>query len=225
MNCNCCNQTQTRRCGEGDGEIKIYGQLVNSTLDTTLDDANCQANNKSYDTGHNDALAYAYQIHDGRFRADDENLPAHERFQDAINRRVTDITYDPNGGGVSTDPITIIENPYTHDDQGNLVPIGDCDCSWIPEILGASKDNYPNRKNELAAKDINGDGNPDNKNNVIDFILALAAEINNLQARVAALEAGSTNQCLWTVDSDNYICPRAQYNGVKGPGFYDTTVQ
>ena len=103
MNCNCCNQTQTRRCGEGDGEIKIYGQLVNSTLDTTLDDANCQANNKSYDTGHNDALAYAYQIHDGRFRADDENLPAHERFQDAINRRVTDITYDPNGGGVSAD--------------------------------------------------------------------------------------------------------------------------
>ena len=135
MNCNCCNCSKNNNsCGEDSSKIKIYGQLVNVTLDNSLDDANCAADNLDYATGHNDALAYAYQLHDGRFRADDENLPAHERFQDAINRRVTNISYDP------TTNTTIIEGNV------NIPGVSGGDSyndAWLKAIIGTTPAGQP----------------------------------------------------------------------------------
>lgn len=249
MNCNCCNCSNNNSMScedEKSSKIKIYGTLVNVTLDPKLKDDRdeqhdpCKANNWPNDIseeGHNGAIAYAYQLHDGRFRQDDENMAEWERFQDEINKRVTDIVYDETGGGVEDKPITIIENPYTHDDEGNLVPIGDCDCdpyddTWLKGVIGATPDNHDSRENELNAVDLypNGGNTPVHKNNIIDFILNLAAEVNDLRARVIALEeGGSANTCYWKVDSDNYLSPNntaigATCQGVRGPGFYDTTV-
>ena len=68
-------------------EIKIYGTLLNATVNQAIGDAN-----------HNDALGYAYQIYDDKFG---ENTPV-SNFQDNINRRVTAISY--------IDGITTIKN-------------------------------------------------------------------------------------------------------------------
>jgi hypothetical protein len=77
--------------------IKVYGTLVNHTLDSTLADET-----------HNDALMNAYQLFDGRFG----DSPLSNNFQDVINKRITDITFD---GGTTTienrDELT--ENHYT----------------------------------------------------------------------------------------------------------------
>lgn len=58
--------------------IKVYGTLVNGTLDTSVSD-----------NDHNDVLMNAYQLYDGRFGA----TPASANFQDVINKRLTGITY------------------------------------------------------------------------------------------------------------------------------------
>lgn len=228
MNCNCCNCSNNNAIScedEKRSKIKIYGTLVNVTLDQTLDDANCAADNQDYDTGHNDALAYAYQLHDGRFRADDEDLPAHERFQDAINKRVTDIVYDETGGGVDDDPITIIENPYTHDDNGDLVPIGACDCepyddAWLKDIIGTTPENEA-----TAAQQLQSDFDEES-GDIISYIRLLKQQICNLQEQIDQLSP-SGDTCYWQMDSsDNYLMPKPSCGcqGVKGPGFYDTTV-
>lgn len=233
MNCNCCNcSNQGRRCGEGDGEIKIYGQLVNATLDSTLDNAKCQADNKDYETGHNDALAYAYQIHDGRFRGNDDQLDPNERFQDAINRRVTNIDYDPENNE------TLIFNKETN--KWDVLKGCDCDPyddTWLkgqnPDskdgIIGANPDNYTTKKGDLYAKDLYPNGEKDEHdnpiqptkvNNVIDFILNLSAEIANLRGRIASLEAGQ-DTCLWMTSGDG-ICPKNTNAKVYSDnGFFD----
>jgi outer membrane murein-binding lipoprotein Lpp len=69
---------------EANKDIRIYGTLVNHTVNSALSDNN-----------HNDALAYAYQIYDDRFGAN----PNAANFQDAINKRVTAISYS---NGVTT---------------------------------------------------------------------------------------------------------------------------
>jgi len=38
MNCNCCNCSKGNSCGDN-SEIKIYGTLVNVTIDDKLKDA------------------------------------------------------------------------------------------------------------------------------------------------------------------------------------------
>lgn len=89
--------------------IKVYGTLVNHTLDSTLADET-----------HNDALMNAYQLFDGRFG--DSPLP--NNFQDVINKRITDITFD---GGTTTienrDPVE--ENHYTFVVNGDTNLNGD----------------------------------------------------------------------------------------------------
>ena len=230
MNCNCCNCSNNNAMScedEKHSKIKIYGTLVNATLDTTLDDANCAADNQDYDTGHNDALAYAYQLHDGRFRADDKDLPAHRRFQDDINRRITNIDYDPENNE------TLIFNKETN--EWEVLKACDCesyDDAWLKAVIGATPNNHESREGELNAVDLypNGGDTPVHKNNIIDFILNLAAEVNNLRARVIELEnGGGSGTCYWKVDSDNYLSPNnaaigATCQGVRGPGFYDTSV-
>ena len=73
-------------------EIKIYGTLVNATVNGEVADAN-----------HNDALGYAYQIYDDRFG---DSTPVNN-FQDNINKRVTAISY--------TNGVTTIKNNVVAD--------------------------------------------------------------------------------------------------------------
>jgi hypothetical protein len=81
---------------EANKDIRIYGTLVNHTVNSALSDNN-----------HNDALAYAYQIYDDRFGAN----PNAANFQDAINKRVTAISY--------SDGITIVNGDLVV--SGNLI--------------------------------------------------------------------------------------------------------
>ena len=53
--------------------IRVYGTLMNHTLDV----------NKS-DNNHNDALAYAYQLYDDRFG----EITAVNNYQDIINKYI-----------------------------------------------------------------------------------------------------------------------------------------
>lgn len=76
-------------------KIKIYGTLVNNTLDRSLSGGAFN----STDYSHNDALAYAKQLYDDKFG---DSTPV-ENFQDMINKRVTAIRYYEPG-------ITVIEN-------------------------------------------------------------------------------------------------------------------
>lgn len=103
--------------------IKVYGTLVNHTLDSTLADET-----------HNDALMNAYQLFDGRFG--DSPLP--NNFQDVINKRITDITFD---GGTTTienrDEVT--ENHYTLVVNGDTNLNGDV---HITEDLHVDGDTY-----------------------------------------------------------------------------------
>ena len=103
--------------------IKVYGTLVNHTLDSTLADET-----------HNDALMNAYQLFDGRFG--DSPLP--NNFQDVINKRITDITFD---GGTTTienrDEVT--ENHYTFVVNGDTNLNGDV---HITEDLHVDGDTY-----------------------------------------------------------------------------------
>lgn len=212
MNCNCCNcsKNNNNSCGEDSSKIKIYGQLVNVTLDNSLDDANCAADNLDYATGHNDALAYAYQLHDGRFRADDENLPAHERFQDAINRRVTNISYDPTTNTTTIEGnvnITGVSGGDTYDD------------AWLKAIIGTTPAGQPTSSALLQSDFTEESGD------IITYIRLLKQHICALEEQVAALQnALDTNTCLWKVDTDQYLAPNCNCRGVKGNGFYDTTV-
>lgn len=218
MNCNCCNCSSNSGCGDN-SEIKIYGTLVNVTLDNTLDDANCNADNKDYDTGHNDAIVYAYQIHDGRFRADDKDLPEHERFQDAINRRITNITFDPD-----TNTTNIEGNVTINGDE-----IGAYDDAWLKDIIGTTPEGE-----QAASDDLQDDFPGQESGDIISYIKLLKAKIDDLQRQINQLTPQPENTCYWEVDSDGYLQPNnteirktpcgCDCQGVRGPGFYDTTV-
>lgn len=88
---------------EANKKIRVYGTLMNHTLDRTISD-----------NTHNDALAYAYQLYDDRFGV----TPNVNNFQDVINKRLTAISY--------ADGVTTIENrdhsqgnPYMFVVKGN----------------------------------------------------------------------------------------------------------
>ena len=103
--------------------IKVYGTLVNHTLDSTLADET-----------HNDALMNAYQLFDGRFG--DSPLP--NNFQDVINKRITDITFD---GGTTTieNRDEVPENHYTLVVNGDTNLNGDV---HVTENLHVDGDTY-----------------------------------------------------------------------------------
>lgn len=65
-------------------DIRVYGTLVNHTLDTSIGDAQ-----------HNDKIVYAKQVYDDKFG---DSTPVNN-FQDIINKRVKNIT---SGEGTTT---------------------------------------------------------------------------------------------------------------------------
>lgn len=88
---------------EANKDIRIYGTLVNHTVNSALSDNN-----------HNDALAYAYQIYDDRFGAN----PNADNFQDAINKRVTAISYS-NGITTVNGDLVVSGNLVTETGEGS----------------------------------------------------------------------------------------------------------
>lgn len=73
--------------------IKVYGTLINHTQNT---DASMR------DSQHNDLIAVAYQLFDERFNPKKGSgangaVINIDRYQDIINKRLTALSYDPNG--------------------------------------------------------------------------------------------------------------------------------
>ena len=73
--------------------IKVYGTLINQTQNT--DSSMC-------DSQHNDLIAVAYQLYDERFtpkKGSGSNgaVINIDKYQDIINKRLTALSYDPNG--------------------------------------------------------------------------------------------------------------------------------
>lgn len=94
--CTCCCQSicpDTSISGNRSKYIKVYGTLLNHTLDVNKSNGNTSDNDY-----HNDAIALAYQLYDNRFFSSDTI----ENYQDMINKRLTAISYANN--------VTTIEN-------------------------------------------------------------------------------------------------------------------
>lgn len=85
-------------------EIKIYGTLLNATINAAIGDAD-----------HNDALGYAYQLYDNRFG---EETPI-DNFQDIINKRLTAISYADGITTIKNRPGTPDGIPYMFVVEGN----------------------------------------------------------------------------------------------------------
>lgn len=85
-------------------EIKIYGTLLNATINAAIGDAD-----------HNDALGYAYQLYDNRFG---EETPV-DNFQDIINKRLTAISYADGITTIKNRPGTPDGIPYMFVVEGN----------------------------------------------------------------------------------------------------------
>lgn len=233
MNCNCCNCSNNNEMSCEDGKlnkIKIYGTLVNATLDPSLKDDRdeehdpCKADNwpsNVSEEGHNSAIAYAYQLHDGRFRQDDDSMAEWERFQDEINKRVTNIEYDPETNTTTVEGDTHIWNLYIRKGD-QWIKIGDAasyDDSWLKDIIGTTPSGEQN-----ASELLQGDFDEES-GDIISYIRLLKQQICNLQEQINELiqQGGS---CLW-VECNGVggagVCPKNNKK-VYGPGFYDTEV-
>lgn len=99
--------------------IKVYGTLINQTQNT---------NPSMRDSQHNDLIAVAYQLFDERFNPKKGSgtngaVINIDRYQDIINKRLTALTYDPNG-----DLTSLYSNLYVSGDTnigGDLTVEGD----------------------------------------------------------------------------------------------------
>lgn len=115
-NCQCCCNSSCPNYAEPGMKgkhIRVYGTLLNHTLDVNKSNGN--TTDEDY---HNDALAYAYQLYDNRFGA----TPATANYQDVINKRLTAITYADGITTVGGD-LYVDGDIYYKDDNGNYVPV------------------------------------------------------------------------------------------------------
>lgn len=115
--------------------IRIYGTLRSWTVNKDIADFNptregcIKVRTSEKDgSGHDDAIALAYQLYDNRFRECDRNLNPWERFQDIINKRVTNIKFVSNAlchEWADAEAYTQIDGPiaiqYT-DENNNVNP-------------------------------------------------------------------------------------------------------
>lgn len=118
-----------------DRMIRVYGTLRNWTVNKDIADFNptregcIRVRTSEKDgSGHDDAIALAYQLYDNRFRECDGNLKPWERFQDIINKRVTNIKFVSKAHcheWADEEAYTEIDGPiaiqYT-DEDGNVDP-------------------------------------------------------------------------------------------------------
>lgn len=115
--------------------IRIYGTLRNWTVNKDIADFNptrqgcIRVRTSEKDgSGHDDAIALAYQLYDNRFRECDKSLKPWERFQDMINKRVTNIKFVSSAHcheWADKDAYTEIDGPIAiqySDEDGNVDP-------------------------------------------------------------------------------------------------------
>lgn len=113
-------------------EIRIYGTLVNNTIDNTIGKNEPDDKNQ-----HNDALAYAKQLYDDKFG----DTPNVNNFQDVINKRIKGITRkveNPNAGTYINENLYVDGTIYVKDANGNYVPLSFGDIISRIEALEAN---------------------------------------------------------------------------------------
>ena len=93
---------------EAKKEIKVYGTLVNYTLDSD-----------KADTEHHDAIAYAKELFDDNFGAS----PNTENYQDNINKRISKIKYDSSKPGTVVEGDLYVDGIIYMKKDGVYVPI------------------------------------------------------------------------------------------------------
>lgn len=238
--------------------IRIYGTLRNWTVNKDIADFNptrqgcIRVRTSEKDgSGHDDALALAYQLYDNRFRECDRDLMPWERFQDIINKRVTNIKFVSKANcheWADEEAYTEIDGPIAiqySDEDGNVDPENwkngsDTEPVILQEILkwfkekivefGDAITNINQNIQQLTNRIIT----LENKKCVTD--VAYDSNTNQLTIKYSDGSTkplqlnnggggGTGEPCLWEInpDDNNGIRPK---NGKKvyGPGFYDTEV-
>lgn len=147
-------------------DIKVYGTLVNHTVDNTIGDGQL----------HNDKLAVARQLYDDQFG---ESTKVNN-FQDIINKRIKGITRKTSGSdaGTHVNEDLYVGNPSTG--AGDI---------YLPDGHGGWK----------------------------KLVIPEVPDLTDILNRLAFLES------LWEI-SGEYIQPKNLVKKVKGPGFFDSTV-
>ena len=172
--------------------IRIYGTLRNWTVNKDIADFNptrqgcIKVRTSEKDgSGHDDAIALAYQLYDNRFRECDRNLKPWERFQDMINKRITNIKFvskAPCHEWADQEAYTEIDGPIAiqySDEDGNVDPENwkngaDTEPVILQEILKWFKEKIAKIECDII-----------NINNKIQQILN---DISNIINRITALE-------------------------------------
>ena len=180
---------------EANKKIRVYGTLMNHTLDRTISD-----------NTHNDALAYAYQLYDDRFGV----TPNANNFQDVINKRLTAISY--------ADGVTTIEN--RDHSQGNpymLVVNGNTNINGKLDVQGDTHlhedlqvDGDTNIHGDLNVDgDIIMNGQSFDPSDILDDLAQLKADVAMLKQ-------------LWHLSNDGtqVVSDRP----AVAAGFYDSTI-
>lgn len=239
--------------------IRIYGTLRNWTVNKDIADFNptrqgcIRVRTSEKDgSGHDDAIALAYQLYDNRFRECDKSLKPWERFQDMINKRVTNIKFVSSAHcheWADKDAYTEIDGPIAiqySDEDGNVDPENwengsDTEPVILQEILKWFKVKIENIENIINNFDLTEilnrlsilEGrkcvtdvsyNPTTNKLTITYSSGNPKEI---QLNNGGGGTPSTGDCLWEEWSSDAGAGVRPKNGkvVYGPGFYDTAVQ
>lgn len=229
--------------------IRIYGTLRNWTVNKDIADFNptrqgcIRVRTSEKDgSGHDDAIALAYQLYDNRFRECDRNLNPWNRFQDMINKRVTNIKFVSKAlchEWADEEAYTEIDGPIAiqySDEGGNVDPENwkngsDTEPVILQEILQQMKQEIEhleyeinilkNQKRVTKVEVEDALGGPGqylvvtySNGEVIQFDISGPMPIGPVEG-----------ESLWEANPDdaNGIRPK---NGKKvyGSGFFDTTV-
>ena len=225
--------------------IRIYGTLRNWTVDKDIADFNptrqgcIRVRTTEKDgSGHDDAIALAYQLYDNRFRECDRNLKVWERFQDIINKRVTNIKFVSKAychEWADADAYTEIDGPIAiqySDENGDVDPNNWKNGSNTEPVVLQEILNWFKQKIESIEGDITNIINRirilENRKVVTDIVYddttgILAVEYSDGDSKQFQLQNGGGGECLWTSYGNDGIVPK-DGKKVYGPGFYDTEV-
>ena len=170
--------------------IKVYGTLVNNTLDTSV-----------ADTDHNDVLMNAYQLYDGRFG----DTPAPNNFQDIINKRLTAIQY--------ADGVTTIQNrsgvadgiPYMFVVNGKSNLNGDTTITGNEHVTNnlSVGGNSDITGNEHIHGNLQVDGTSNLGNTTVTGTLTVNGPVNTTgEITIGTMKVRETLELLWSNPSD-----------------------
>ena len=242
-----------------DRMIRVYGTLRNWTVNKDIADFNptregcIRVRTSEKDgSGHDDAIALAYQLYDNRFRECDKSLKPWERFQDMINKRVTNIKFVSSSHcheWADKDAYTEIDGPIAiqySDEDGNVDPENwengsDTEPVILQEILKWFKVKIENIENIINNFDLTEilnritilerrkcvtDVSYDPANNKLTITYS-SGNPKEIQLNNGGGNTPSTGDCLWETYTGNAGAGIRPKNSkvVYGPGFYDTEVQ